>query len=86
MKYKSLKLAFLYSVIANVDAMLIGFSPRKAEFSLYILAQGNDSKKLLSELGKYEMGKACIYFKKLSDVNLGSLEKLCRSAIAYLSN
>jgi hypothetical protein len=67
------------------DAPLIGFSPRKAEFSLYILAPGNDNKKLLDDLGKYKMGKACIYFKKLADLNLDSLEKLSRSTIKYIN-
>jgi hypothetical protein len=67
------------------DAMLIGFSPRKAEFSLYITAPGNENEKLLGELGKYKMGKACIYFKRLSDLNLDTLEKLCKASIKYLS-
>ena len=65
------------------DSMLIGFSPRKAEFSLYVTAPGNDNKKLLNELGKYKMGKACIYFKKLTDLNLDTLEKLSKATIKY---
>ena len=65
------------------DAMLVGFSPRKAEFSLYVSAPGNDNKKLLNELGKYKMGKACIYFKKLTDLNLDTLEKLSKATIKY---
>ena len=67
------------------DAPLIGFSPRKAEFSLYVMAPGTENKKLLGELGKYTMGKSCIYFKKLDDLNLQTLEKLSRSAISYAS-
>lgn len=67
------------------DAMLIGFSPRKAEFSLYVLAPGNDNKKLLEKLGKYKMGKACIYFKKLEDLDLNILEKLSKATIQYIS-
>jgi hypothetical protein len=63
------------------DAMLIGFSPRKAEFSLYILAPGIDNKKLLDQLGKVKMGKACIYFKKLTDINIEILEKLSKETI-----
>jgi len=63
------------------DSMLIGFSPRKAEFSLYVCAPGNDNRKLLSDLGKYRMGKACIYFKKLADLNLDALEKLSKATI-----
>ena len=67
------------------DAMLIGFSPRKAEFSLYVSAPGNDNKQLLAKLGKYKMGKACIYFKKLSDLDLDILEKLSKATIKYIN-
>lgn len=66
------------------DAMLIGFSPRKAQFSLYVSAPENDDKQLLEKLGKYKIGKACIYFKKLADLNLDILEKLIRSTIKYI--
>lgn len=67
------------------DSMLIGFSPRKAEFSLYVSAPGNDNKQLLEKLGKYKMGKACIYFKKLSDLDLDILEKLSKATIKYIN-
>src|SRR5215510_7568806 len=56
------------------DAPIIGFSPRKAEFSLYVVAPGHENKKLLDKLGKYKMAKYCIYFKKLDDLNLDTLE------------
>ena len=67
------------------DAPLIGFSPRKAEFSLYVVAPGNDNKELLDQLGKYKMAKYCIYFKKLDDLNLATLEKLSKAAIKYIN-
>lgn len=63
------------------DAPLIGFSPRKAEFSLYVIDPGADNEKFLKKLGKYKMGKACIYFKKLDDLNLDVLEKMSRATI-----
>lgn len=66
------------------DAPLIGFSPRKAAFSLYVFSQIEENKHLLDEFGKYKMGKACIYIKKLSDINISSLEKLCKTTITYL--
>ena len=66
------------------DAMLIGFSPRKAEFSLYVSTPGNENKTLLEKLGKYKMGKSCIYFKKLADLDLGTLEKLSKETIRYI--
>jgi hypothetical protein len=65
------------------DSMLIGFSPRKAAFSLYVSVAGDD-KGLLDKLGKYKMGKACIYFKKMSDLNIDTLEDLCKSGIKYI--
>lgn len=67
------------------DSMLIGFSPRKAEFSLYAVAPGNENQQLLDNLGKYKMGKACIYFKKLSDLDIDALEKLCKATITYIN-
>jgi len=67
------------------DSPLLGFSPRKAEFSLYVLAPDNDNKKFLDDLGKYRMGKVCIYFKKLADLNLDTLEKLSKATIKYVN-
>lgn len=66
------------------DAPLIGFSPRKAEFSLYVTAPGDENERHLDELGKFKMGKACIYFKKLDDLNLDALEKIIRATIRYI--
>jgi hypothetical protein len=67
------------------DAPLIGFSPRKAEFSLYVYSPTEENKPLLDDLGKFKMGKACIYAKKLSDLNMEALEKICKASIAYLN-
>ena len=67
------------------DSMLIGFSPRKAEFSLYVFTASEDNKHLLDGLGKYKISKACIYVKKLSEINITVLEKLCKANIEYIS-
>ncbi len=67
------------------DAPLIGFSPRKAEFSLYVFSPTNENKHLLDDFGKYKISKACIYIKKLSDINITVLEKLCKYTIQYLN-
>lgn len=68
------------------DAPVLGFSPRKAEFSLYVYVPTDESKRLLEEFGKFKMGKACIYVKKLADINIPTLEKLCKESIAYVNN
>jgi Domain of unknown function (DU1801) len=67
------------------DSVLIGFSPRKAEFSLYVFSPTQDNKHLLGDLGKFKIGKSCIYVKKLSDINISTLEKLCKTTIAYIN-
>lgn len=66
------------------DAPIVGFSPRKAEFSLYVYSPTEESESLLSDLGKFKLGKACIYVKKLSDIHLGTLEKLSKLSVAYI--
>ncbi|KIC62571.1 DUF1801 domain-containing protein [Chryseobacterium taiwanense] len=67
------------------DAPIIGFSPRKAEFSLYVYSPTEESKPLLDHLGKFKMGKACIYIKRLSDINIDILEKLCKMTITHIN-
>ena len=67
------------------DAPLIGFSPRKAAISLYVYSPVEEQKPLLEALGKFKMGKACIYVKKLSDINILTLEKMCKATIEYLN-
>ena len=66
------------------DYLVIGFSPRKSEFSLYVSVPGNGDKDLIENLGKYKMGKACIYVKRLSDIDLDVLEMLCKATIRYI--
>ena len=67
------------------DAPILGFSPRKAALSLYVYSATERSKKLLAELGKYKMGKACIYVKKLEDINIPTLQELCIESIKYIN-
>ncbi len=66
------------------DWPLIGFSPRKAAISLYVYTGAKEHEYLLQGLGKFKMGKACIYVKKLSDINLDALKKLMKTTIDYL--
>jgi len=65
----------------EVDWMEIGFSPRKANLTLYLnIGEGWDED-LLSELGKHKLGKGCLYFKRLSDVDETILEKLIENSV-----
>lgn len=66
-------------------APLIGFSPRKAAISLYVFTGLDPHHHLLDGLGKYTMGKACIYIKKVADIHEEVLVNLMEHTIAYLS-
>lgn len=66
------------------DWPLIGFSPRKAAISLYVYSDAPGQQDLLKELGKFKMGKGCIYVKKLSDINQDALKKMVNTTIEFL--
>ena len=53
-----------------------GFSPRKQALTLYFAAGAEQTPALLKKLGKYKTGRACLYIKKLEDVDTKVLEKL----------
>lgn len=67
------------------EAPLIGFSPRKAAISLYVFTGLSEHEHLLKDLGKFKMGKACIYAKKMEDINEAALVKLMETSIQFLS-
>ncbi|RRN77953.1 DUF1801 domain-containing protein [Pseudoxanthomonas sp. SGD-10] len=66
------------------DAPILGFSPRKAAFSLYVYVDTERSRELLEELGKFKKAKACIYVKKLSDIHIPALRALCKETINFM--
>lgn len=68
------------------DWPLIGFSPRKAAISLYVYTGVKEHEYLLKNLGKFKMGKACIYVKKLSDINQVALKNLMKATIDFLQS
>ena len=75
---------YKYSSGPHGDAPLIGFSPRKAAISLYVFTGLEEHKYLLEGLGKFKIGKACIYSSKLSDINREQLILIIQQTIAYL--
>lgn len=67
------------------DAPVIAFSPRKAALTLYVYSDTEKSKKLMLELGKFKMSKACIYVKKLADIDTDILREICLESIKFIS-
>ena len=66
------------------DMPLIGFSPRKAATVLYITTAFTGSEQLLAKLGKHTGSKACLYIKKLADVDQKVLEGLLAKSVATM--
>lgn len=64
------------------DAPLVGFSPRKSEFALYI-ANFDGKEALLAKFGKYKMAKACVYIKKVEDIDVEVLKKLVTGSVKH---
>lgn len=66
------------------EALATGFSPRARELSLYVLPCEGGAGALLSRLGPHRAGKACLYVRRLADVDLGVLEELVRAGLEDL--
>lgn len=66
------------------EACLTGFAIRGREFVVYVMASAPEQAALLATLGKHRMGKACLYFKRVSDLDLGVLETLVAASVAEL--
>lgn len=65
------------------EAPIVGFSPRKAAFALYLSSKFDNRDALLKELGKHTTAKACIYIKKLEDIDTGVLKKMISNSVKY---
>lgn len=60
----------------EVDWLLIGFAPRKANLSLHLTMDINKHSELLEKLGKHKTGVGCLYISKLEDVDMKILSQL----------
>ena len=66
----------------ELDWFCCGFSPRKANISLYISFDISKYSEMLKKLGKHSTGKGCLYVNKLSDIDLKILEELIQKSVA----
>ena len=64
------------------EAPVAGFAIRGRELVVYLRAEGEEQRSLLSKLGKHRMGKVCLYFKQLADLDRSALEKLVANSVA----
>ena len=61
-----------------------GFAIRGRELVVYLVVEGDDQPALLARLGPHKMGNACLYIKRLADVDANVLEQLVAGSLAAL--
>jgi len=75
---------YRYASGRHADWFLTGFAPRKQDLTLYIMAGPARYKPLLAKLGKYKTGRACLYIKRMADVNRTVLQQLVSASVRHM--
>jgi len=68
----------------ELDWFLTGFSPRKQNLTLYINSGFDEYSELLKKLGKHKTSKACLYVKKIEDIDLKVLKKIVTLSVKFI--
>jgi len=66
------------------EMCLVGFAIRGREMVIYLAADNAEQQALLKKLGRHKMGKACLYYKRLAELDKKVLEQLVAGSIAEL--
>ena len=72
-----------YASGRELEWLVIGFSPRKAALTLYVLT-GTETPEMMKKLGKHKTGKGCLYIKSLEDIDMKVLDKLIANAVKVI--
>jgi hypothetical protein len=75
---------FKYESGREGDWFQMGFSPRKQNLTLYLMGGLEQFRDALLKLGKYKMGKGCLYINKLADVDVKVLKSMLTQAAKSL--
>ncbi len=65
----------------EVDWLRIGFSPRKANLSLYISVGIKEHAAAFKKLGKHKTGVGCLYINKLEDIDMKVLKEMIDASL-----
>jgi len=68
------------------DACLAGFAIRGKELVVYLLLENPEHLGLFAKLGKHKMGKSCLYFKRLADLDIKVLESLIAASVSEIKH
>jgi hypothetical protein len=73
---------YRYASGTSGESCVTGFAIRGRDLVVYLVAESPRQEALLARLGKHKFGKACLYLKRLADVDLAVLESLVAEAVA----
>ena len=68
------------------DGQIIGFYPRKGKITVYLMDGTVRYSELLPQIGKHTTSRVCLYFKRLSDVQLSILEQIVQQSYQYVKS
>jgi len=74
--------SYKYETGRTGESCLTGFAVRGKELVVYLVAESQEQQALLAKLGKHKMGKSCLYFKHLADLDTKVLETLVSESVA----
>ena len=77
--------SYKYASGREGEWFVTGFAPRKQALTLYIMSGFSEYDDLLQKLGKHTTGKACLYIKKIEDVDLDVLRELVRKSVEHMA-
>ncbi len=68
------------------DCHVLGFHPRKGKITFYLMDGTARHSELLTQLGKHTTSKACLYIKRLSDIQLPILERILHQSYDHIKS
>ena len=68
------------------DAIVVGFSPKSQNITIYIMSGFSDYEKELKQLGKHKSSKSCLYVNKLADIDEKVLRKVIKHSVQVMKN
>lgn len=76
---------YVYDSGREGDFLATGFSPRKANLSIYIMPGYQDYSAILDRLGKHKLGKSCLYVTRLAQIDTDVLRELIAAGLSDLA-
>ena len=75
---------YKYKTGREGDWFLTGFAPRKQALTLYLMCDLSHDGLDFNGLGKYKLGKGCLYIKRLSDIDVEVLKRIIQDSIRII--